>query len=190
MNRSYGFSHVTKDYLDTFDCILDAMIEGMTSAELTDSISCNFIVQMIPHHQGAIGMSRNLLKYTTNIPLQNIALNIIEEQTQSIADMKAILCTCRAEENCPQELCRYQEQTEQIMQHMFCEMEHACASNHLNSNFIREMIPHHRGAIAMSENALRYCICPELIPILESIIISQRQGVQKMQRLLRCMGCC
>lgn len=53
------------------------MIQGMTEAELTGSISDNFIVQMIPHHRAAIEMSGNILKYTTSIPLQEIALGII-----------------------------------------------------------------------------------------------------------------
>ena len=73
---------------------------------------------------------------------------------------------------------------------MFCEMKHACMSNCVNTNFIREMIPHHCGAIAMSVNTLRYCICPELVPILESIIATQRQEVCQMRRMLRCMEHC
>jgi len=36
----------------------------------------------------------------------------------------------------------------------------------------------------MSQNALKFCICPELKPILESIIDSQEKGVQEMQQLL------
>lgn len=70
------------------------MIEEMTSAKLTNSISHNFIVQMIPHHQAAIKMSQNILKYTTLLPLQNIAKNIISEQTKSIEAMKEILGVC------------------------------------------------------------------------------------------------
>ena len=76
------FSEVTKRYLCCFYEILDEMIDGMTKAELTDSISHNFIVQMIPHHRAAIEMSHNILNYTTNIPLQDIALQIISEQTK------------------------------------------------------------------------------------------------------------
>lgn len=53
------------------------MIQGMTSPELSCSISHNFIVQMIPHHRAAIEMSHNLLCYTTDIALQNIAVNTI-----------------------------------------------------------------------------------------------------------------
>ena len=66
-----------KDYLTRFDQILDNMMKGMRSAALTDSVSQNFIVQMIPHHEGAIEMSRNILRYTDCVPLREIADNII-----------------------------------------------------------------------------------------------------------------
>ncbi len=57
MYREKRLSNVTENYLSEFYCILDRMIESITEAELTDSISHNFIVQMIPHHRAAIGMS-------------------------------------------------------------------------------------------------------------------------------------
>ena len=62
MTERRTFSNVTKRYLSRFDEILDEMIQGMTDAPLTDSISHNFIVQMIPHHQAAIQMSENHLR--------------------------------------------------------------------------------------------------------------------------------
>lgn len=187
MNRSYRLSNVTKDYLSEFHCILDTMIKEMTSAELSDSISHNFIIQMIPHHEAAIRMSENLLKYTTFIPLQDIALQIISEQTKSIADMQKAECVCRKLINSDQDICLYERRTDQIMNHMFGEMETACSDNNVNGNFMREMIPHHRGAVEMSENTLQYNICPELVPILEAIITSQKRGIVQMQQLLRCI---
>ncbi len=187
MHNQCRLSNVTKDYLATFQCILDNMIQGMTEAELTSSISHNFIVQMIPHHQAAIDMSRNILQYTTNIPLQEIALNIVEEQTKSIENMRKIGCICSQLENSEREMCMFQRRMDQIMQVMFSGMSSACTTNQINADFMREMIPHHKGAIAMSENALRYDICPELKPILCAIISSQKKGVMQMQQLLRCI---
>ena len=66
-------------------------------------------------------------------------------------------------------------------------MRSAHSDNDINADFIREMIPHHQGAIQMSQNVLRFDICPELVPILQAIITSQREGVNKMERLLRCI---
>lgn len=181
-------SNVTKCYLLHFYKILDEMIKNMTDAELTGSISHNFIVQMIPHHMAAIEMSRNLLQYTTFIPLQSIAENIIKEQTKSINSMLQILENCAALENSSGDLCLYQRRFEQIAQTMFAQMKNAPADNQLNANFMQEMIPHHCGAIRMSENALRFNLCPGLVPILRAIITSQRAGVREMERLLQCFS--
>lgn len=188
MDSNCNFSNNTRVYLDTFYSILDEMIRGMTTAELTDSISHNFIVQMIPHHCAAIQMSHNLLKYTTNVPLQNIAEQIITEQTRSIENMRRIQCLCSRHKNSREEVSSYQCRMQQIMQTMFQEMGTARASNRIDVSFMHEMIPHHEGAIRMSETTLRYSICPGLVPILQSIITSQKKGVCQMQYLLSCIG--
>lgn len=187
MSCHQQFSDVTKEYLCQFYAILDEMIAGMTKAELTDSVSHNFIVQMIPHHRAAIEMSCNLLQYTTCLPLQSIAQNIISEQTKSIENMQAILNKCSVLSSSEQDLCLYQKGFRQITGTMFSQMQNACADNNINANFMREMIPHHEGAIRMSKNALRYSICPELVPILRAIITSQEKGVREMTRLLQRM---
>ena len=187
MNPICRLSDNTKRYLEHFYCILDEMTAAMTGAELTESISYDFIIQMIPHHRAAVEMSENLLQYTTFLPLQDIAQNIIQEQTESIKQMQAALPCCSQLCNCIQDQYLYSRRTEQIMDTMFTEMGDADETNCSNSNFLREMIPHHRGAIRMSENALHYSICPELLPILEAIICSQKKGVREMEHLLRCI---
>lgn len=186
MAQQLQFSVNTRRYLNRYYEILDEMIAGMTAVELTDSISHNFIVQMIPHHRAAIEMSKNLLQYHHVLPpLQKIASNIISEQTKSIANMEAALETCSKLENTGEDLCLYQRQFRHITQIMFSEMEQAPVSNNISANFMYEMIPHHRGAVRMSRNALHFPICPELVPILQAIITSQLAGIRQMELLLR-----
>lgn len=180
-----NLSERARRYLARYQQIYEALVEGMTSPKLTQSISHNFIVQMIPHHRAAIEMSRNVLKYTINRPLRRIAEGIITEQTQSIADMQAILSTCADQRNTTQEVEAYQAKTEQIMREMFEGMRTTPRINRIDVDFMREMIPHHEGAIRMSENALQYPICPGLIPILNAIIESQEKGVRQMNALLQ-----
>lgn len=183
--NSCGFHTRTKTYLSCFYEILGEMIRGMCGATLTDSISQNFIVQMIPHHRAAIEMSRNVLEYTTLAPLRQIACRIITEQTQSIRDLEAALCACSVWENTPS--CRqdYLRSIQEITRTMFARMGTACSTNQIDATFMREMIPHHEGAIRMSECALQYSICPELRPILQAILTSQKAGVREMTCLLR-----
>ncbi len=175
----------TQKYLRRFYEILDDMIKGMTGAELTDSISHNFIVQMIPHHRAAIEMSESLLKYSELAPLRRIAENIIREQTQSIADMERALPRCEMKMNSRIALSLYRKRYGEITREMFSQMRNACSDNNINSDFMREMIPHHQGAIRMSKNALQYPVCPQLDPILKAIITSQERGVCEMESLLR-----
>lgn len=178
-------SNVARRYLDTYSVILDTMIRCMTEIKLTDSISGNFIKQMIPHHRAAIDMSLNILRYTTDIDVQNIALNIIAEQTKSIDDMTAVDVCCRAKTNTPIQLKPYMRTYNEITQKMFSDMKSAPQTNNINYNFLCEMIPHHMGAVRMGENAMKYSICQELRPIISAIIRSQKEGITKMQSLVK-----
>lgn len=105
-------------------------------------------------------MSRSVLEYTSLAPLRRIASRIITEQTKSIQDMEEALCACSTLENA--QSCRegYLQRVQEITRTMFTCMGTACATNQIDANFMREMIPHHKGAIRMSENALRFPICP------------------------------
>lgn len=185
MSTSCKLAEQTKAYLARFYVILDEMESGMSAAELTQSISHNFIVQMIPHHHAAIAMSENLLLYPTCAPLRRIASNIISAQKQSIAAMQAVLPECSEQWSCDQDLTLYQRRTDRILHTMFDTMGGAPETNCIDANFMHEMIAHHEGAVRMSENALKYDICPELRPILCAIIRLQRQRIQEMQALLR-----
>lgn len=175
----------TITYLTEYGRILNNMIYSMTTAELTDSISQNFIAQMIPHHQAAVEMSENLLKYTDNPQLAGIAQDIIDEQTESIEQMQRISPVCGSITNTASDVQRYRRNVSQITAIMFSEMSRVRSDNCVNRNFLREMIPHHLGGIRMAENALKFIICPELNSVLTIIIRTQKRGIRIMQSLLQ-----
>ncbi|MCI8349450.1 MAG: DUF305 domain-containing protein [Firmicutes bacterium] len=189
MSKSIVLNCRVKGYMATYACILKDMICGMIEAECDDSISGNFIRQMIPHHVAAIEMSENLLKYTDNEKLACIAQNIIAEKTESIRDMRRALCCCCNSINSCRDLCEYKCRINCIIKEMFEEMKCAYIDNSIECNFIRTMIPHHKGAIRMAKTALCYCICDELKPILESIIDSQEKGIAEMECIAECLNC-
>ena len=189
MNHNCMQHNSVHDYLAAFDRILEEMIRKMTNAALNGSISHNFIVQMIPHHRAAIEMSQNILQYTSNSSLQQIASNIIVEQTKSIENMQLILDACSQLQNSQQDVCMYQRSMACIMQNMFARMRRARASIRVDCDFMWKMIPHHQGAVQMAATTLQYEICEGLTPILEAIITSQKQGIAQMQSLLQCLGC-
>ncbi len=86
--------HACKDaesYLKAYRRIFEEMKRGMKCAELKDSISYNFIVQMIPHHMGAVRMSKNALDFYICSGLKPILSAIIASQEKGICQMKALL---------------------------------------------------------------------------------------------------
>ena len=189
MKNTCLLSEDSKTYLCCFYQILDEMIQGMTTAGLTQSISHNLIAQMIPHHRAAIRMATNILRFTENSSLRRIAQRIIDQQTQGIGQMEEGLSACTQLTNSQMDLRLYQRRMDLIYREMYAQMGSAPENNRLGSVFMREMIPHHQGAIRMAENALKYDVCTELVPILRSIVTQQRQGVTQMRTLLQRMDC-
>lgn len=188
MKNTCLLSEDSKTYLCCFYQILDEMVQGMTTACLTQSISRNFIVQMVPHHRAAIQMSNNILRFTENKAVRRIAQRIINEQTQGIEQMDAALASCAQLTNSQVDLRLYQRRMDLIYRDMYARMGSAPEGNRLAAVFMEEMIPHHRGAIRMAENALKYDVCTELVPILRNICAQQRRGVAQMRSLLDQMG--
>ena len=94
MANTYLLSDPSKRYLCCYYQILDEMIQGITTAKLTRSLSHNFIVQMIPHHQAAVRMCRNLLQYSDDGAVRRLAQRITDQQTQGLQAMEGLLADC------------------------------------------------------------------------------------------------
>ncbi len=185
MNLVQKLSDNTKEYIDTFYKILDEMSNKMKEVEPSSSISATFIQQMIPHHEAAIKMSENILKYTTDTAIENLAKNIIADQTKDIEKMKDMLDACAECENSTVDINLYQREFLVIFDTMIRKMNGAPTTNNLNIDFLSEMIPHHEGAINMSKNLLKFEICSDLKLLAENIVLNQTNQLQLMQNLLR-----
>ena len=103
--------------------------------------------------------------------------------------MKSILCSCTRLENPPEAVCRYQRHMNDIMSTMFARMRRARATRRVDCDFLREMLPHHKGAVEMASITLQSDICPELVPILQAIITSQETGIAQMEALAASLRC-
>ena len=86
-----NLSRVAERYYARSREILGTMTLAMTTALETDSVSHNFIVQMIPHHQAAVEMAQNLLQYTTCVPLQELADRMVQFMQRNIEELKVYL---------------------------------------------------------------------------------------------------
>lgn len=76
-------------YLKAQDKIMDQMMKDMELKEKTGSSSLAFLTGMIPHHESAIEMSEEYLKYAPeDAHFRKLAEDIIMAQTSEIEQMK------------------------------------------------------------------------------------------------------
>ena len=64
------------------------MMTSMQNMKMTGNPDNDFVMMMIPHHQGAIDMAEVEVKYGKDAKLQDMAKAIIKAQTQEIGEMK------------------------------------------------------------------------------------------------------
>lgn len=68
---------------------------------------------------------------------------------------------------------------------MFKEMESVPLTGSADEIFLRQMIYHHEGAIAMAKSILKYTKNPQLKDLAENIVTTQSRGVNEMKQLLK-----
>lgn len=90
---TYGISNMKQEvynYMKKYLEIAKIMIEKMKSTPKLININFNFINQIIPHHEGAIAMCKNLLLYRMDSRLKNLAEDMIKEQSRCLEECKKI----------------------------------------------------------------------------------------------------
>ena len=85
-NTKMEVMNYTKQYL----LITNNMLERMKNSPRSVNINLSFVGEMIPHHEGAIGMCHNLLQYRIDPRLQRVAESIIQEQSKGVEELKAV----------------------------------------------------------------------------------------------------
>jgi uncharacterized protein (DUF305 family) len=81
----------SRPYADLANDAMAIMDDGMRRAPMDGVPEHDFVVMMIPHHQGAIDMAKAILVHSTNPELRNLAQGIITEQQNEINVMQAWL---------------------------------------------------------------------------------------------------
>ena len=66
------------------------MMKGM-AIQPSGDVDTDFVLMMVPHHQGAVDMAQSELRYGRNEQLRQLAQEIITNQQQEIAVMRRVL---------------------------------------------------------------------------------------------------
>ena len=82
-------------YLKVYDEACKQLLNRMSKVEPTGSVDKDFVEEMIPHHEGAVKMATNILNYTNNEELREIATHMISGQQRQLEEMKRLLKTVK-----------------------------------------------------------------------------------------------
>jgi uncharacterized protein (DUF305 family) len=193
-------------FLKENDAAMAKMMNDMAMKPIGD-VDNDFVAMMAPHHQGAIDMAEAELRYGHNEQLIRIAQDIVVEELQEIAAMRAAsgekltpteetLAASFADtaagpgfsspvpaDNVPPSLKTerpFLAENAAAMTKMMNDMTIKPTGN-IDRDFVAMMVPHHQGAIDMAQAELRYGCEVKMRRIAQEIIVDQNQQITLMR---------
>ncbi len=139
-----------------------------------------FIDTMIAHHQGAIDMAKMLPGKAEHAEIKKLGVMVIAAQEREIAGMKAWRDKWFAGK--PPAINMELAGMNASMAGMDMKKLGSLSLNAFDLEFIKQMIPHHEGAIAMAQEALKRSQKDEVKQLADSIIKEQQGEIDEMKR--------
>ena len=152
-----------------------------------NQIDKHFIEQMIPHHEGAIDMSKLALQKAKHAEVKILAEAIIGAQTKEIGDMKDWYKSWFNKDVENQDIYAYGMVSGGMMSrggmHMGGKEDMTALENatDFDKAFIEKMIPHHQLAIMMAQMLKSGTNRPEMLTLANNIIESQSKEIEQMR---------
>ena len=146
-----------------------------------------FIDAMIPHHEGAVVMAKDLAQKTKRPELQKLAKDVINAQVQEIAQMQQWRKNWYPKApNTPvawhAEMNHSMAMSLDQMKSMRMDMDLGKADAEYDLRFMQAMVPHHQAAVVMAQDMAQKTKRPELQKLAKEIIASQQTEIDQMQQ--------
>ena len=93
----HGHATPPSSFSSAMDAGMAKMMEAMHASGYTGNADIDFLAMMIPHHEGAVEMARQVLIHGRDPHTRRLAEDIIASQTIEIEGMKRRLAVLRGE---------------------------------------------------------------------------------------------
>jgi len=154
---------------------------AMSKIPETKTAGDYFLLQMIPHHEGALDMATYEISHGKNFELKQLAKNIYIEQKNEIQLMRIWLTSASADISTSSS---YQKEMDDTMMSMMAAMPGDQSLDNSDRSFARVMIPHHQAAIDMARVLLKYDENQVLRAYATQLISNQKNEIEQMQDIL------
>ncbi|CRF31430.1 hypothetical protein BRSU_0116 [Brachyspira suanatina] len=186
-----NMDHSAHNAHQTSSEIIDLMHYPMMEQpfQKTDNIDADFLVNMIPHHEGAIISSQKLLETTKNEKLIELANNIIEEQDKEVLEFNELVKELNANNTDYSDIDTEAigNEMQLIMDKMMNDMSAIEITGDNDIDFLKGMIPHHQAAIDVSKKILEYTKNNKIKEIANRIIKAQEKEIEDMNNMINSM---
>ena len=175
------------------DQAMTKMMDKMKSMKMSDDPDYDFATMMAEHHQGAIDMSRIVVKEGKNEQIKTIALDILDTQRRQQKRLELYASkddnskvgrnegsTSSAEK--PEKSFSVQMHT--ALRSLESSISDMKMTNNVDHDFAMMMIAHHRSAIEMSEVILSHGKNDGIKKIAEKIISDSEKDIKQLRSWL------
>lgn len=141
-----------------------------------------FIDTMITHHQGAVDMAQLVNTRAQHAELKALARSIITDRQKEIEQMRGwrVKSFGEAASAVNMDLPGMRD----AIKEMDLAKLDLLKANEFDKEFIRQMIPHHEGAVAIAKDALSKDTNTEIKTLCETIIKTQTAEIEQMKQWL------
>ena len=137
----------------------------------------SWVRKMIEHHRGAIVMSRIVLTQNPTADVAMMAQATIDKQGKEVADLEKLIATGTPD---PASAELYRPAAMQMHEAMM-----AATGADLSETYLRKMLAHHQGAVAMSDIALNNGATGVVRAQIERTKASQQKEIAMVEAMLR-----
>lgn len=154
-----------------------------SKADAKTQIDQKFIEMMIPHHQGAIEMAELALTKAKRPEIKKMAESIIQDQKREIQQMQGWYKQWYGKEIAVSSSMDHSaHQGMMSMDMMETHLQNLKTASDFDKEFVRQMIPHHEGALMMAEMVIDTGEHAQIRNLAKSIIESQSAEIKQMQQ--------
>ncbi|MDP9422060.1 MAG: DUF305 domain-containing protein [Pseudomonadota bacterium] len=151
------------------------MDQAMTAAVGVNAAD-SWVRKMIAHHNGAIEMSRVLLAQNVTGHVADMARQTIEKQTAEVAALEKLIATGNPD---PASAALYQPAQMAMHNAMM-----AAQGSDVSDSWVRKMLEHHKGAVAMSDIALANGATGAVRAQIEKTKADQQKDIEHIEGML------
>ena len=137
----------------------------------------SWVRKMIEHHKGAVEMSRVLLAQNASGDAARMAQQTIDKQSKEISDLEKLVATGNPD---PASAQLYRPAAMQMHEAMM-----AAKGADISETYLRKMLAHHKGAVAMSDVALANGVTGAVRAQIEKTKADQQMEVAMVEAMLR-----